>query len=107
MDAPSVAQAAGLFPCTRRRKFTPELYAGPQKTWSGLRGSNPSDWLGKPGHYHYAKPALRTLMRLKAYRVPRKSWRTRSPKSEMQCRAAKLSPQTRLAYKLQSHSAWK
>ena len=25
--------------------------------WSGLRGSNPSNWLGKPGHYHYAKPA--------------------------------------------------
>lgn len=25
--------------------------------WSGLRESNPSDWLGKPGHYHYAKPA--------------------------------------------------
>ena len=25
---------------------------------SGLRGSNPSNWLGKPGHYHYAKPAL-------------------------------------------------
>ena len=24
---------------------------------SGLRGSNPSNWLGKPGHYHYAKPA--------------------------------------------------
>ena len=24
---------------------------------SGLRESNPSDWLGKPGHYHYAKPA--------------------------------------------------
>jgi hypothetical protein len=26
--------------------------------WSGLRGSNPSNWLGKPGHYHYAKPAF-------------------------------------------------
>ena len=26
---------------------------------SGLRGSNPSNWLGKPGHYHYAKPARR------------------------------------------------
>ena len=26
--------------------------------WSGLRGSNPSSWLGKPEHYHYAKPAL-------------------------------------------------
>src|SRR4051794_23239311 len=26
-------------------------------SWSGLRGSNPSNWLGKPGHYHYAKPA--------------------------------------------------
>jgi hypothetical protein len=25
---------------------------------SGLRGSNPSNWLGKPGHYHYAKPAI-------------------------------------------------
>src|SRR6516162_9469623 len=25
--------------------------------WSGLRGSNPSSWLGKPEHYHYAKPA--------------------------------------------------
>ena len=24
---------------------------------SGLRGSNPSSWLGKPEHYHYAKPA--------------------------------------------------
>ena len=30
-----------------------------EKQWSGLRESNPSDWLGKPGHYHYAKPALR------------------------------------------------
>ncbi len=30
------------------------------KGWSGLRESNPSDWLGKPGHYHYAKPAPRT-----------------------------------------------
>src|SRR3954469_21527428 len=28
-----------------------------QIRWSGLRGSNPSNWLGKPGHYHYAKPA--------------------------------------------------
>ena len=28
--------------------------------WSGLRGSNPSNWLGKPEHYHYAKPALST-----------------------------------------------
>jgi hypothetical protein len=26
--------------------------------WSGLRESNPSSWLGKPEHYHYAKPAL-------------------------------------------------
>jgi hypothetical protein len=25
--------------------------------WSGLRESNPSSWLGKPEHYHYAKPA--------------------------------------------------
>ena len=30
----------------------------PDQSWSGLRESNPSDWLGKPGHYHYAKPAL-------------------------------------------------
>src|SRR5204862_1849561 len=30
--------------------------------WSGLRGSNPSDWLGKPGHYHYAKPAGRLIL---------------------------------------------
>src|SRR4051812_36294095 len=29
----------------------------PMKKDSGLRGSNPSNWLGKPGHYHYAKPA--------------------------------------------------
>ena len=29
----------------------------PQSNKSGLRGSNPSNWLGKPGHYHYAKPA--------------------------------------------------
>src|SRR5262245_40295063 len=32
----------------------------PDKVWSGLRGSNPSNWLGKPGHYHYAKPAAQT-----------------------------------------------
>src|SRR5215831_15865863 len=25
--------------------------------WSGLRESNPSSWLGKPEHYHYATPA--------------------------------------------------
>ena len=25
--------------------------------WSGLRESDPSSWLGKPEHYHYAKPA--------------------------------------------------
>ena len=31
--------------------------ADPAREWSGLRGSNPSNWLGKPGHYHYAKPA--------------------------------------------------
>ena len=29
---------------------------------SGLRGSNPSNWLGKPGHYHYAKPARASLI---------------------------------------------
>ena len=28
-----------------------------RKLNSGLRGSNPSSWLGKPEHYHYAKPA--------------------------------------------------
>jgi hypothetical protein len=27
------------------------------RSWSGLRESNPSSWLGKPEHYHYAKPA--------------------------------------------------
>ena len=25
--------------------------------WSGVRESNPPSWLGKPEHYHYAKPA--------------------------------------------------
>lgn len=34
--------------------------------WSGLRGSNPSNWLGKPGHYHYAKPAFRSAPRVSA-----------------------------------------
>jgi hypothetical protein len=29
------------------------------REWSGLRESNPSSWLGKPEHYHYAKPARR------------------------------------------------
>src|SRR6478672_8060895 len=33
--------------------------------WSGLRGSNPSNWLGKPGHYHYAKPARPDLINLR------------------------------------------
>jgi hypothetical protein len=28
-----------------------------ERKFSGLRGSNPSSWLGKPEHYHYAKPA--------------------------------------------------
>jgi hypothetical protein len=28
---------------------------------SGLRESNPSSWLGKPEHYHYAKPANGTF----------------------------------------------
>lgn len=41
----------------QRRKFTPLFYTACEKVWSGLRESNPSDWLGKPGHYHYAKPA--------------------------------------------------
>src|SRR5262245_45892541 len=35
-----------------------------RKLSSGLRGSNPSSWLGKPEHYHYAKPAR--WVRLKA-----------------------------------------
>ena len=43
--------------CHTPGKFTPEVYTGRQNRWSGLRGSNPSNWLGKPGHYHYAKPA--------------------------------------------------
>ena len=29
-----------------------------EEVWSGLRESNPSSWLGKPEHYHYAKPAV-------------------------------------------------
>ena len=32
--------------------------------WSGLRESNPSSWLGKPEHYHYAKPAFFRLYRM-------------------------------------------
>src|ERR1044072_1618949 len=32
------------------------------EVWSGLRESNPSDWLGKPGHYHYAKPAFEVIV---------------------------------------------
>ena len=43
------------------------LYTGVRAGWnvldrweiSGLRESNPSSWLGKPEHYHYAKPARR------------------------------------------------
>lgn len=40
------------------------------KEWSGLRESNPSDWLGKPGHYHYAKPAHERKERLHDTRLP-------------------------------------
>ena len=33
---------------------------------SGLRESNPSSSLGKPEHYHYAKPAISTAVRIVA-----------------------------------------
>jgi hypothetical protein len=43
---------------SRRRKRVRGLGTkSPDQNWSGLRGSNPSNWLGKPEHYHYAKPA--------------------------------------------------
>ena len=41
---------------------TPFARSRERERWSGLRGSNPSNWLGKPGHYHYAKPARRTML---------------------------------------------
>ena len=41
----------------RERVGSPRGEAPRLKLDSGLRGSNPSNWLGKPGHYHYAKPA--------------------------------------------------
>ena len=31
-------------------------------SWSGLRESDPSSWLGKPEHYHYAKPARQRIL---------------------------------------------
>src|SRR3954451_17979387 len=43
------------------RAAMPEVDDEKSVCWSGLRGSNPSNWLGKPGHYHYAKPASETL----------------------------------------------
>src|SRR5512144_3284123 len=52
------------------------------QTWSGLRGSNPSNWLGKPGHYHYAKPARkrdRSTFRLIAEGT-RPGLKTRAPR---------------------------
>ena len=38
--------------------------------WSGLRGSNPSNWLGKPEHYHYAKPARCDVRRCDSSTMP-------------------------------------
>jgi hypothetical protein len=52
-----------------------------KSTWSGLRESNPSSWLGKPEHYHYAKPALETpqplrgALRLEDHDTSRKAQR--------------------------------
>src|SRR5262249_54043112 len=49
--------------CTRPRDdragapFVSQDPGGKHIEWSGLRESNPSSWLGKPEHYHYAKPA--------------------------------------------------
>ena len=37
--------------------FKSEGWRFKSEGWSGLRESNPSGWLGKPEHYHYAKPA--------------------------------------------------
>ena len=45
-------------PRERRRKGSGDEVPRSRKI-SGLRGSNPSSWLGKPEHYHYAKPASR------------------------------------------------
>src|ERR1043166_2959197 len=43
---------------SRSRCIISSAQRGQQKSgWSGLRESNPSSWLGKPEHYHYAKPA--------------------------------------------------
>src|SRR5262245_35687833 len=43
-----------------RRRVAPidSTREGKREIWSGLRESNPSSWLGKPEHYHYAKPAF-------------------------------------------------
>ena len=46
--------------------------------WSGLRESNPSSWLGKPEHYHYAKPAcLQQIVADLATRLEAGSWQRR------------------------------
>ena len=49
--------------------------------WSGLRESNPSSWLGKPEHYHYAKPAFSHSTEISGPNSQLKNlaaWRTRT-----------------------------
>ena len=54
-DWPSRTASAG--PIWHNGMIRPKSRICSGNQWSGLRESNPSDWLGKPGHYHYAKPA--------------------------------------------------